>query len=263
MIRAAAWKIDFCKSPRLRCFGVLVASIYPAKAPYKATALESTQKWPKYSLMRPIFLLVQGNHAFPYPPCQKFAKAGKGVERRELVHLKAGVEWITCQVVDKRDIAIWNFGDQSPKFGDRLTARIAVPRVSSQQLLCAWIFPLRINFLCVSTPSPAFAINVAVSRCSQPVMKFQWNFMKFHYLVGKLWNCLQFQCDAPWNCLPTKLIASWNCLDVGLNFVKFPEISVKFHEISEISEGGSLRWNFTSLSVLARRALIDSVLRGL
>jgi hypothetical protein len=40
--KGAGLKIDFCKSPRLRDFRVLIASIYPAKGPYEATALKST-----------------------------------------------------------------------------------------------------------------------------------------------------------------------------------------------------------------------------
>ena len=56
--KGAGLKIDDFESPRIRCFGVLFPFIEGGKAPYEATALESTQKWPKYSLTRPIFLLV-------------------------------------------------------------------------------------------------------------------------------------------------------------------------------------------------------------
>ena len=37
-----AQEIDVFKSPRFRCFGVLIASIEGAKGPYEATALKST-----------------------------------------------------------------------------------------------------------------------------------------------------------------------------------------------------------------------------
>ena len=54
--KGAGLKIDFCKSPRLRDFGVLIGFIEGGKGPYEVTALKSTQKWKKYSATRPIFL---------------------------------------------------------------------------------------------------------------------------------------------------------------------------------------------------------------
>ena len=50
-------KIDVPKSPRFRCFGVLLASIEGGKGPHEA-ALKSTRKGSKSSATRPIFLLV-------------------------------------------------------------------------------------------------------------------------------------------------------------------------------------------------------------
>ena len=52
--KGAGLKIDFCKSPRLRDFGVLIGFIEGGKGPYEVTALKSTQKWKKYSATRPI-----------------------------------------------------------------------------------------------------------------------------------------------------------------------------------------------------------------
>ena len=56
-LKGAGLKIDFCKSPRLRCFGVLIAFIEGAKGTYEVTAPKSTFKWSKYGQMRPIFLM--------------------------------------------------------------------------------------------------------------------------------------------------------------------------------------------------------------
>ena len=40
--KGGAQEIDVFKSPRFRCFDVLIASIEGAKGPYEATALKST-----------------------------------------------------------------------------------------------------------------------------------------------------------------------------------------------------------------------------
>ena len=54
--------------------------------------------------------------------------------------------------------------------------------------------------------------------------------MKFHYVVGKQWNCLHFQwCIME---LPTKVTD--NIVELPKCRLKFCEISVKFHEISQI-----------------------------
>ena len=50
--KGGAQEIDIFKSPRIRCFGVLIASIDPGKGPYKFTALKSTWKWSEYGATR-------------------------------------------------------------------------------------------------------------------------------------------------------------------------------------------------------------------
>ena len=57
-VKGGAQKTSFFKSPRIWCFGVLIALMGAAKGPYKVTALKSTWKCSKYGAIRPIFLFV-------------------------------------------------------------------------------------------------------------------------------------------------------------------------------------------------------------